>query len=70
MHVTEAESEPMIDNGIQNYDLSLEALYSGLRMSLTSAYNEHEFFLQINQSEYRKEHRPGKLKERWLYGKI
>lgn len=36
--------EPIIDDGIQNYDLSLEAIYSGLRMSLASAFNEHEYF--------------------------
>lgn len=39
--VTRTELEPIIDDGIQNYDLSLEAIYSGLRMSLTSAFNEH-----------------------------
>ncbi len=42
--VTKAELEPIIDDGIQNYDLSLEAIYSGLRMSLASAFNEHEYF--------------------------
>lgn len=42
--VTRAELEPIIDDGIQNYDLSLEAIYSGLRMSLASAFNEHEYF--------------------------
>lgn len=36
--------EPIIDDGIQNYDLSLVAIYSGLRMSLASAFNEHEYF--------------------------
>ena len=36
--VTRAELEPIIDDGIQNYDLSLEAIYSGLRMSLASAF--------------------------------
>ncbi len=32
--------------GILNWciDLSLEAIYSGLRMSLASAFNEHEYF--------------------------
>jgi transcriptional antiterminator len=34
---------PTYDDGIQN-DLSLEAIYSGLRMSLASAFNEHEYF--------------------------
>ncbi len=42
--VTRAELEPIIDDGIQNYDLSLEAIYSGLKMSLASAFNEHEYF--------------------------
>lgn len=42
--VTRAELEPIIDDGIQNYDLSLKAIYSGLRMSLASAFNEHEYF--------------------------
>ena len=42
--VTRAELEPIIDDGIQNYDLSLEAIYSGLRMRLASAFNEHEYF--------------------------
>ena len=42
--VTRAELEPIIDDGIQNYDLSLEAIYSGLRMSLASVFNEHEYF--------------------------
>ena len=39
--VTRTELEPIIDDGIQNYDLSLETIYSGLRMSLASAFNEH-----------------------------
>lgn len=42
--VTRAELEPIIDDGIQNYDLSLEAIYSGLRMSLAFAFNEHKYF--------------------------
>ena len=42
--IIRAELEAIIDDGIQNYDLSLEAIYSGLRMSLASAYNEHEYF--------------------------
>lgn len=45
--VTRAELEPIIDDGIQNYDLSLEAIYSGLRMSLASAFNEHEYFKPV-----------------------
>ncbi len=42
--ITRTELDPIIDDGIQNYDLSLEAIYSGLRMSLASAFNEHELF--------------------------
>ena len=42
--ITRAELEPIVDDGIQNYDLSLEAIYSGLRMSLASAFDEHEYF--------------------------
>lgn len=42
--VTKAELEHSIDSGINDYDLSLEAIYSGLRMSLASAFNEHEYF--------------------------
>lgn len=42
--VDRAELERVIDDGINNYDLSLEAIYSGLRMSLATAYNEREYF--------------------------
>ena len=42
--VSKAELINMIEDGINNYDLSLEAIYSGLRMSLASAFNEHEYF--------------------------
>lgn len=42
--ITRAELEHSIDSGINDYDLSLEAIYSGLRMSLASAFNEHEYF--------------------------
>ena len=42
--VTRAELEPIIDDDIQKFDLSLEAIYSSLRMSLASAFNEHEYF--------------------------
>ena len=42
--ITRAELEHSIDSGINGYDLSLEAIYSGLRMSLASAFNEHEYF--------------------------
>lgn len=36
--------EPIINDGIQRYGLSLEAIYNGLRMSFASAYNEREYF--------------------------
>ena len=36
--------EPIINDGIQRYGLSLEAIYSGLRMSFAFAYNEREYF--------------------------
>ncbi len=42
--ITRNELERSIDDGLQNYDLSLEAIYNGLRMSLASAFNEHEYF--------------------------
>lgn len=42
--ITRTDLEPIIDDGIQNYNLSLEAVYSGLKMSLASAFNEHELF--------------------------
>lgn len=42
--ITRAELEHSIDSGINDYDLSLEAIYSGLRMSLASAFNKHEYF--------------------------
>ena len=42
--VTRTELELIIDDGIQNYDQSLEAIYSGLIMSLASAFGEHEYF--------------------------
>lgn len=42
--ITRVELEPIIDDGIHNYDLSLEAIYNGLRMSLASEFNEHEYF--------------------------
>lgn len=42
--ITRAELEHSIDSGINDYDLPLEAIYSGLRMSLASAFNEHEYF--------------------------
>jgi hypothetical protein len=40
--ITRAELEPIIDDGIQNYDLSLEAICIGLKMGLASAFNEYE----------------------------
>lgn len=42
--ITRAELEHSIDSGLNDYDLSLEAIYSGLRMSLASAFNEREYF--------------------------
>ncbi len=42
--ITRNELEHSIDDGIQNYDLSLEAIYSGVRMIFASAFNEHEYF--------------------------
>ena len=42
--ISRAELEHSIDSGMNDYDLSLEAIYSGLRMSLASAFNEHEYF--------------------------
>ncbi len=42
--ITRAELTHSIDSGINDYNLSLEAIYSGLRMSLASAFNEHEYF--------------------------
>lgn len=42
--VTKQELETAINDGIHNYDLSLEAIYSGLRMSLASAFGEREYF--------------------------
>lgn len=42
--VVKEELIQVIDDGIQNYDLSLEAIYSGLRMSLATAFGEREYF--------------------------
>lgn len=42
--ITRAELAHSIDSGLNDYDLSLEAIYSGLRMSLANAFNEHEYF--------------------------
>lgn len=42
--VTKEELIQAIDDGIQNYNLSLEAIYSGLRMSLATAFGEREYF--------------------------
>lgn len=42
--VTKGELIQAIDDGIQNYNLSLEAIYSGLRMSLATAFGEREYF--------------------------
>ena len=42
--ITKEELQRMVENGMKNYDLSLDAIYNGLRMSLASAFGEHEFF--------------------------
>lgn len=42
--VTKQELETAINDGIHNYDLSLEAIYSGLRMSLATVFGEQEYF--------------------------
>lgn len=42
--ITREKLEPIIDDGIQNFNLSLEIIYSGLRMSLASEFDEHEYF--------------------------
>ena len=34
----------MIDNGLNDYNLPIDAIYSGLRMSFASEFNEHEYF--------------------------
>lgn len=38
------DHDRMIDSGLHSYNLSLDAIYSGLRMNLASAFNEHEYF--------------------------
>ncbi len=42
--ISRDELQRMIDDGVENYGLSLEAIYSGLRMSLASAFGESEQF--------------------------
>lgn len=42
--VTREDLVQMIDSGLHSYNLSLDAVYSGLRMNLASAFNEHEYF--------------------------
>ena len=41
--VTKEKLQQMIDDGIRR-DLSLQTIYNGLRMSLASAFGEHEYF--------------------------
>ena len=41
--VTKEKLQPMIEDGIKR-DLSLQTIYNGLRMSLASAFGEHEYF--------------------------
>ena len=42
--ITKEELQRMVEDGMKKYDLSLDAIYNGLRMSLASAFGEHEFF--------------------------
>ena len=42
--ITKEELQRMVENGMKNYDLTLDAIYNGLRMSLASAFGEHEYF--------------------------
>lgn len=42
--VTKEELIQAIDDGIQNYDLSLEAMYIGLKMAFSSTFGEREYF--------------------------
>lgn len=57
--ITKEILEPCIDDGINNYDLSMEAIYNGLRMSLGNAFNVNEYFtvedLMIITEETREE---------------
>lgn len=41
--VTRENLQPMIEDGIKR-GLSLQTIYNGLRMSLASAFGEHEYF--------------------------
>lgn len=41
--VTKEKLQPMIEDGIKS-GLSLQTIYNGLRMSLASAFGEHEYF--------------------------
>lgn len=36
--------EEAIEDGIKNYDMTLEGTYNGLRMSLSKVFNEPEYF--------------------------
>lgn len=42
--ITKADLLSAIEDGINNHGLFLDAVYSCLRMSLASAFNEHETF--------------------------
>lgn len=42
--ITRSELERSIDDGIYSHGLSLDVIYNILRMSLASAFNEHEYF--------------------------
>ena len=41
--ITKEKLQQMIENGIKR-GLSLQTIYNGLRMSLASAFGEHEYF--------------------------
>jgi hypothetical protein len=42
--IDRAEIEKIINDGIQNYGLSVNACYNGFRMALGSTLGEHEYF--------------------------
>lgn len=42
--VTKDVIDSAIDDGIKNYDMTLDGVYTGLRMSLAKVFNEQEYF--------------------------
>lgn len=42
--ITKADLLSAVEDGMNNYDLSLDAVYNCLRMSLASAFGGHEYF--------------------------